>query len=143
MCSFIDIYRKESRNILFLATVSLAGIDRTAHAAYRTGAGDDSQEATANGPLLGQYDPAEALVDATDDYLERKYFYRGLCSEGHHNVVCGLDMGFYFELQRGATLVTELRVCTANGARRHDLTRVTLEGSNQFGSALIEARAGL
>jgi len=50
--------------------------------------------------------------------------------------MCGLNTGFYLELLQGQVLVTALQVCTANDFPERDPLTVTLEGSNQSGTAL-------
>jgi len=50
---------------------------------------------------------------------------------------CGINTGFYVILQRGAVVMEGLQFCTGNDNPPRDPITMTLEGSNQTGSALM------
>jgi hypothetical protein len=50
--------------------------------------------------------------------------------------MCGLNTGLYLKLSQDPVLVTGLQVCTANDFPERDPLTVTLEGSNESGTAL-------
>ncbi|CAF1691577.1 unnamed protein product, partial [Adineta ricciae] len=66
-----------------------------------------------------------------DGNLKTKYVSFGECRQGGNQKYCGLNTGFYFELERGLTLINGIRICTANDCRERDPMIVSLEGSNQ------------
>lgn len=68
--------------------------------------------------------------------MTTKYLSFGACSATQYVDICGLNTGFYLTLQRGASLVVGLQVCTANDGYTRDPLTVTLEGSNQSGIEL-------
>ncbi|CAF1159884.1 unnamed protein product [Adineta steineri] len=67
---------------------------------------------------------------ACDGDISTKYRNFGSCFQEVLATNCGLNTGFYLELQRGLTLVTGLRVCTADFPSEYDPFVVSLEGSN-------------
>ncbi|CAF1033757.1 unnamed protein product [Adineta steineri] len=73
---------------------------------------------------------------ACDGNISTKYRNFGNCYFGAIDKYCGLNTGFYLELQHGLTLTTGLRVCTADASPAYDPFVVSLEGSNISGDDL-------
>jgi hypothetical protein len=102
---------------------------------YNTSAGSDSIAST-SGLSFGQYPEQEGAGNACDNNLFTKYLNFGWCQQYQFNDLCGLNTGLYLTLQRGASLVVGLQICTANDYLKRDPVTVTLEGSNQSGITL-------
>lgn len=97
-----------------------------------------NSSASTPGSAVGQYPVAETPPRGCDGNLTSKYLNFGSCtSTSSVSITCGLNTGFYVELQRGSSLVIGLRLCTGNDAPERDPFTISLEGSNLSGSALV------
>ncbi len=119
----------------FVAQIALISIDGSIKAIYNTQVYGDSLASTP-GVNSGNYPSDQPVAQACDRNISTKYLNFGQCTEGNQAAICGLSTGFYLELQQGALLVTGLRLCTGNDFPERDPFRVSLEGSNQSGTAL-------
>ncbi len=102
---------------------------------FNTTVGSNSLASTI-GSSAGQSPLAQGPASACDGSISTKYVNFGPCTISDNAPQCGLNTGFYLELQRGASLVTGLQICTADDNPDRDPFSVTLEGSNQSGTAL-------
>ena len=102
---------------------------------WNTTAGGTSTLATA-GSGIGQYYPTEMPTYVCDNSITNQYTSFGPCTVGNNSAVCGLNTGFYRTLQRGASLITGLQVCTGSSSTARDPITITFEGSNQAASVL-------
>jgi len=102
---------------------------------FNTTAGNDSLASTI-GYSAGQSPPGQGAANACDGSISTKYVNFGPCTILDNAPQCGLNTGFYLELQRGASLVTGLQICTADDHLDRDPILVTLEGSNHSETAL-------
>jgi hypothetical protein len=102
---------------------------------FNTTVGSNSLASTI-GSSAGQSPLGQGPASACDGSISTKYVNFGPCTISDNAPQCGLNTGFYLELQRGASLVTGLQICTANDYPDRDPFSVTLEGSNQSGTAL-------
>ncbi|CAF0988775.1 unnamed protein product [Adineta steineri] len=115
--------------------ISLESIDGIVYGVYNTKINQNS-EASTSGDSSGNYPASQSPAQACDGNPQTKYLSFGRCSGGEHGVECGSDTGFYLELKRGASLVTGLQICTGEDFEERDPLTVSLEGSNQSGTAL-------
>jgi hypothetical protein len=92
--------------------------------------------ASTPGVNVGNYPSDQPAAQACDRNISTKYLNFGQCNEGNIAAMCGLNTGFYLELQQGALLVTGLQICTGNDFPERDPFQVSLEGSNASGTAL-------
>jgi len=102
---------------------------------FNTTVGSNSLASTI-GSSAGESPLGQGPASACDDNISTKYVNFGPCAISVSAPQCGLNTGFYLELQRGASLVTGLQICTADDHLDRDPILVTLEGSNQSGTAL-------
>ncbi|CAF0796500.1 unnamed protein product [Adineta steineri] len=116
--------------------ISLISADGTVYGVRDTYAGSDSL--STDGIWLGQFYPVGQSPDmACDDNTSTKYLNFGDCGPyGDSSYTCGLSTGFYLELQRGASTITGFQVCTGGDSPERDPTSMTIEGSDESGSAL-------
>lgn len=85
---------------------------------------------------IGNYYPSEIASYTCDGNLTTRYTNFGPCNSSTLLSFCGLNSGFYRTPQRGASLITGLRICTSPIRPIRDPLTVTLKGSNQPASAL-------
>jgi hypothetical protein len=118
-----------------VALSSLIGTNENTSGVYNTHAGGDSAAAM---PGLGdgRYPLMESPNKACDNNTNTKYLSFGLCETSNTTNNCGVDTGLYLTLERDASLVLGLQVCTAGDYVERDPLTVTLEGSNQTGIEL-------
>ncbi|UJR16735.1 hypothetical protein I4U23_003635 [Adineta vaga] len=118
-------------------TTSSISVNEHIYGVYNTTAGSDSLLAT-TGVDIGQYPAKEKPLNAIDGIISTKYLSFGVCKESTSpNAECGLNTGFYQELQNGALLVTGFQICTAEDFPERDPLIVTLEGSNLSDTLLM------
>ncbi|CAF1329522.1 unnamed protein product [Adineta ricciae] len=97
---------------------------------YDTYIGGNSTEAEP-GRNRGNYMPGESPDKACDGRVSTKYLSFGPCGEAHpKSTTCGVNTGFYLELEQGSTLVNGLKICTGDDVSGRDPILVSLEGSN-------------
>ncbi len=121
----------------FVSLVSLIGIDEVVNGIYNRTVGSNSMPASpGDGDSIGNYPPNESPGNACDNNVTTKYLNFGACLSTDYQDICGLNTGFYLTLQRGASLVNGLQICTANDSPDRDPLTVTLEGSNSNGTDL-------
>ncbi|CAF1549977.1 unnamed protein product [Adineta ricciae] len=118
-----------------IGQIPIAPVNGTLGAIYNTSVGGDSTAST-SGYGIGQYPPGQSPEAAWDNDTSTVYINFGSCTASDNNNQCGLNTGFYLELQRGATVVTALRLYTGGDHSERDPLIVSLEGSNQSGSNL-------
>ncbi|CAF1088951.1 unnamed protein product [Adineta ricciae] len=116
--------------------VSLVAVKKSVKGVHHTVMGGSSMEAGA-GDDSGHYLPYNTPAKACDNDLTTKYVSFGPCYLYKDGDMCGLNTGFYLELQHGPTIVNALRICTANDSAERDPTVVSLEGSHISGIPLI------
>ncbi len=109
--------------------------NETVYGIWNTTAGGDSTPASV-GSGAGNYYSGEVPQYACDGNFSNQYTNFGSCAAGANATSCGLNTGFYRTLQRGASLITGLQVCTPSGNPARDPITITFEGSNQPTSAL-------
>jgi hypothetical protein len=102
---------------------------------WDTIAGGDSTLATP-GTGIGNYVPTETPKNAFDNNCTTKFTSFGNCTSTN-SLSCAQNTGFYVILQQGATVMNGLQFCTGNDNPPRDPITMTLEGSNQTGSALL------
>lgn len=104
---------------------------------WNTTAGGNSVSATPGwGP--GNYVPAEPALAAFDTSCGTKYTSFGPCTfPTPVTPFCGLNTGFQVTPLIGPTIIRGFRICTGNDFPERDPMAMTLEGSNQTGSALF------
>lgn len=117
--------------LLVLDQLPLIGI----YGIWNTTVGGNSIPSTP-GLGIGQYAPGEAANNAFDSNTTTKYLNFGSCAVNVFRTDCGVNTGFYTELQRGPSRIIGLRLCTANDWPQRDPLTVSLEGSNLSGVAL-------
>ncbi|CAF1460888.1 unnamed protein product [Adineta ricciae] len=115
--------------------ISLAAVNGIIQAVYNTFVGGDSTASTP-GTGIGQYPPSQSPEAAWDNDRSTVYINFGSCTSSDNNNQCGLNTGFYLELQRGSTVVTAFQLYTGSDHSERDPLIVSLEGSNQSGSNL-------
>ena len=114
----------------------MKAVKRKVYGVYNTSVGGDSVEAKP-GTKSGNYMPKESPDEACDGSVSTKYLSFGPCWEGHDaHTTCGMNTGFYLELEQGSTLVNGLKICTANDIPARDPILISLEGSNMTGADL-------
>jgi hypothetical protein len=114
------------------------GINDTLEGLWNTTAGGDSTLATA-GYGIGNYISNEGPPNAFDKNFTSKFLSFGHCNNSLNisSLTCGINTGFHVTLQGGAAVMQGLRFCTGNDRPVRDPKTMTLEGSNQTGSALM------
>ena len=121
----------------YLVPILVIGVNDTLVGLWQTTSGGSGTLATP-GWNAGNYVAAEPPRSAFDGNCLTKFTSFGTCSlSGASATVCGLQTGFYVTLQRGATVMKALQFCTGNDNPPRDPLTMTLEGSNQTGSALM------
>ncbi|CAF1194195.1 unnamed protein product [Adineta ricciae] len=118
-----------------IGRIPIVPVNGTLAAVYNTSVGGDSTAAT-SGYGVGQYPPGQSPKMAWDNDTSTAYINFGSCTGTDYNNQCGLNTGFYLELQRGSTVVTALQTYTGGDHSERDPLIVSLEGSNQSGSNL-------
>ena len=105
---------------------------------WKTTAGGNSTLA-APGWSVGNYVAAEPPMNAFDNNCSTKYTSFGICniSTNPGTPTCGIQTGFFVTLRRGPTTMKAFRFCAGNDNPPRDPLTMTLEGSNQTGSALL------
>ena len=100
-------------------------------------AGGNSQASSA-GLSIGDYYPGEEPDNILDGNITTKYTNYGRCNFTYTTTPadCGPNTGFYLTLQNGPTALSAIRICTATSLSTRDPMTMTVEGSNQTGSAL-------
>jgi hypothetical protein len=122
----------------FLVPVLSIGSNDTIYGIWNTTAGEDSTLETP-GWGIGNYVSTEGPPNAFDQNCGTKYTTFGACvfNPSWSSLTCGLNTGFYVIPNQGATILKGLRFCTGNDNPQRDPLTMTLEGSNQTGSALM------
>ncbi|CAF1549865.1 unnamed protein product, partial [Adineta ricciae] len=115
--------------------ISLAAVNGIIQAVYNTFVGGDSTASTP-GTGIGQYPASEIPGNACDGDTSTKYLSFGPCASTDDSDQCGLNTGFYLELQLGSAVVRALQMYTGGDDSERDPLIVSLEGSNQSGSNL-------
>lgn len=110
-------------------------MDGVIHGIWNTTVRGNSLSSTP-GLGVGQYPSDETPGNACDSTVSTKYTNFGTCWSTIVQITCGVNTGFYTELQRGASLVIGMRICTGNNLPGRDPMTVSLEGSNLSGTAL-------
>lgn len=105
---------------------------------WNTTAGQNGTQATP-GTAVGNYVASEPPQMVFDNNCGTKYTSFGSCDIGGStaSIHCGLGTGFHVTLLAGPMIVKSFRICTGNDAPPRDPLTMTLEGSNQTGSALF------
>ena len=98
-------------------------------------AGGSSTASTA-GMTAGCYVAAESPPNAFDGNATTKYLSFGNCAVGSSSTSCGVGTGFYFTAQNGVSLLSAVRLATANDYPERDPITMTIEGSNQASATL-------
>lgn len=88
------------------------------------------------GSNAGNYPSGESPDQAFDQNCSTKYLNYGHCPSSFSSLTCGINTGFHVTLS-GPTIIRSLQFCTANDHVPRDPLTMTLEGSNQTGSALF------
>ncbi|CAF1448146.1 unnamed protein product [Adineta steineri] len=117
--------------------ISLDSTGGVVYGIYQTSIGQNSQELKP-GCIVGTYPEGESPAKACDGDTSTKYLTFGECNEGETNIKCGLNTGFYLELERGASLVTGLQICTGGDSPSRDPLTVSLEGSLKTITTLLQ-----
>jgi hypothetical protein len=134
------ILRRPSFKLYYLSDVIVAILsivsNDTLQGLWNTTAGGDSTLATP-GTGVGYYVPAEAPKNAFDNNCSSKFTSYGNCTSSANSLSCAQNTGFCVTLQQGAAVMNGLQFCTANDNSQRDPITMTLEGSNQTGSALL------
>jgi hypothetical protein len=91
-----------------------------------------------SGSSVGNYFPSEEPDNILDKNITTKYTNFGTCNAStlSNSITCGVNTGFYLTLQRGASLLLSIRLCTALSYPQRDPMTITVEGSNQTLSVL-------
>lgn len=104
---------------------------------WNTVAGGNSVNATP-GWNAGNYVAAEPALAAFDNSCATKYTSFGPCTiSSSAGSTCGLNTGFQVTPLVGPIVIRAFRICTGNDNPPRDPMTMTLEGSNQTGSALF------
>jgi len=123
--------------ILILAVTLSIGTSDTLQGLWNTVAGGNGSIATP-GSNVGNYVTGEGPPNAFDGNCNSKYLSFGPCyGNGPMSCECGTNTGFHVTLFNGAVSIKSLRFCAANDYSTRDPITMTLEGSNQTGSALF------
>ncbi|CAF1167021.1 unnamed protein product [Adineta steineri] len=117
--------------------ISLDSINGVIYAIYNTKINQNSQAAEVYS-ASGQYHLRESPAQACDGDINTKYLNYGECQNARDGIECGANTGFYLELKRGASLVTDLQICTANDFPARDPLTVSLEGSLETITTLLQ-----
>ncbi|CAF1339435.1 unnamed protein product [Rotaria sordida] len=104
------------------------------NAIYNTSAGGDSTPST-SGSGIGQYPSSESPQHTCNGNITDKHLNFGPCSSSTTATNCGLNTGFYITPQQGASLITGIKICTANDNSLRDPITITFEGSNSSGAS--------
>ena len=124
--------------LLFAAFILSLGSSDPLVGLWNTVAGGNSVNATP-GWTAGNYVALEPALAAFDNNCNTKYTSFGPCSiSATAAASCGLNTGFQVTPLVGATVIRAFRICTGNDAVPRDPMTMTLEGSNQTGSALFQ-----
>ncbi|CAF1550964.1 unnamed protein product, partial [Adineta steineri] len=119
----------------FSAPSLLTNIAGTIYGVYNTTVGSNSLAATVGVSNPGQYPSGQGPSSALDGNTGTKYLNDGPCGSAASLAVCGVNSGLYFQLSTSVVIV-ELQICTGDDLPTRDPLTVSLEGSNQTGSAL-------
>ncbi len=115
--------------------ILLTSTNESIQAVWNTTAGGNSTAATA-GNGIGNYISSEPPANAFDRNDSTHYTNYGACNDNINLQECGTNTGFYLTLQRGISLLTSLRFCTATNDLRYPLI-MTVEASNGPSSELM------
>ena len=118
-----------------IGQLPLVSVDGTIRGVYNTTVGGSSTASSA-GTGVGQYIANDPPANACDNDTSTQYLNFGSCTQTDNSSLCGLNTGFYLELQRGSSLVNSIQLCTANDSAERDPLVVSLEGSNLSGTNL-------
>ena len=113
----------------------MTSTNETVYGIWNTAAGSDSWPSFL-GNSTGCYFPNEEPKRAFDQLNGTKYTNFGVCNSTVSRPQCGLNTGLYLTLQRGRSLLLNVRFCTGNNVLARDPFTVTIEGSNQPSTAL-------
>ncbi|CAF1436910.1 unnamed protein product [Adineta ricciae] len=116
--------------------IPLDAINGTVIGVYNTYIGGLSSISTP-GDRDDQYEETEPPNHACDGNVSTIYSTFSPCGRGDRQQKCGLNTGFYLQLQHGPILVNGLRICYAYTSFASDPYIVSLEGSNLSSEHLI------
>jgi len=115
----------------------LTGTNEIVYGLWNTTAGGSSSLSTP-GSGIGNYNPTQIPQNVFDQNSTTKYTSYGICNQSAISLlICGANTGLYLTLQRGASLLTGIRFCSAPSLPERDPITITVEGSNQPSSALL------
>lgn len=109
------------------------------HGLWNTSASNDGM-LSSPGAGPGNYNPEETPEYALDNNFDTKYNSYGSCGKSREtsSSECGLNTGFYVILQSCPSLLIAFRFRTANNIPERDPISITVEGSNEDSSRLLD-----
>lgn len=107
----------------------------TAHAIWNTTVGQNSLSATP-GPGSGQYWPSHFPKNVFDGNWTSLFCSYGTANAMNGSVNGGVNAGVYLTVPEISFILKGFRIVRGQYSTARDPTRLTIEGSNQIGSAL-------
>ena len=118
-----------------LAILSFINPNNTVHPVWNVSAGGDSLPSSA-GFSTGQYWEYDSPQNVFDGNLNTQMCSYGMCNMSVGSNNCGQNTGLYITAQRGAFVLGSFRFGSATWNPSRDPFIITIEGSNNNGSAL-------
>ena len=105
------------------------------NAVWNTVAGGNSTTST-EGTGVGQWMSGTGPANAIDGNTATKYLNFGKLGAGESSADQGVGTGFYITPSRGASILTQFQMATADDVPDRDPLSITIEGSNATGTGL-------